>query len=168
MNSESILEWLKSEYAGIRSGQASPSILDSVRVEMYGSKMPINQTASVMSEGPKSLLITPWDKSAIKAIDTAIREANLGVSVSATDQGVRVAFPELTADTRQTLLKLVKAKLEEARIRVRNERQKVLNDMKDLDEDSQVRAKQKLQKEVDEINIKLEEAAKKKETEIIG
>lgn len=168
MESNKILEWLKGEYAGIRSGQANPSILDSVRVDMYGSKMPINQTASILGEGPKSLLITPWDKSAIKAIDTAIREANLGVSVSANDQGVRVSFPELTADTRQTLLKLVKTKLEEARIRVRGDRQKLLNDMKDLDEDSEKRAKDKLQKEVDDINKKLEEIAEKKEAEILG
>jgi ribosome recycling factor len=168
MDTSKILEWLKNEYAGVRSGQASPSILDSVRVDMYGSKMPINQVASILGEGPKSLMINPWDKSAIKAIDTAIREANLGVSVSASDQGVRVSFPELTADTRQTLIKVVKQKLEEARIRVRTERQRLLNEMKDLDEDSQKRAKDKLQKEVDEINKKLEEVAEKKEAEIAG
>ncbi len=161
-----ILEWLKGEYGGIRSGQANPGILDSVRVDMYGSKVPINQTASILAEGPKSLLINPWDKGAIKLIDSAIREANLGVSVSVSDQGIRISFPDLTTDRRQALLKLVKAKLEEARIRVRNERQKVLNSLADLDEDSQTRAKQKLQKEVDEINTKLEELSNKKEVEI--
>ncbi len=166
MNFDTILEWQKKEYLSIRSGQANPGILDSVRVEMYGSQMPVNQVASVLSESPTSLRITPWDKSALKAIDTAIREANLGVSVSIDEHGARVVFPQLTDERRQALLKVAKTKLEEARIRVRGERQKVLNEMKDLDEDTQTRAKHKLQKEVDEVNKKLEELFDKKEVEI--
>ena len=166
MEWQKILDWLKSEYLGIRGSAANPGILDSVRVEMYGSQMPINQVASVLGEGPRTLRITPWDKAAVKSIDAAIRESNLGVSVSVDDQGLRVAFPELTNDRRQALLKLAKQKLEEARIRVRTERQKALNGFKTLDEDSKKRAEQKLQKEVDEINKKLEEAYEKKEKEI--
>lgn len=168
MNFETILDWLKKEYLSIRSGQANPGILDSVRVDSYGAKAPVNQVASVLAEGPKTLRIAPWDKGAIKAIDVAIREANLGVSVAVDDQGLRVSFPDLTADARQSLLKLAKAKLEEARIRVRNERQKALNEIKDFDEDSQKRAKDKLQKEVDDVNKKLEELYGKKEKEILS
>ncbi len=167
MQGDKILEWIKNEYTSIRTGRATPSILDSVRVDSYGTKVPISQVASVLGEGPKSLRIAPWDKGQVRSIDTAIREANLGVSVSVDDQGVRVSFPDLTNDARQTLLKLAKQKLEEARIRVRTERQGVLNGLKDLDEDTKKRSEQKLQKEVDEINKKLEELYEKKEKEIL-
>ncbi len=172
--SEAALEWLKKEYLGIRSGQANPGILDSVRVDMYGSKVPVNQVASVLAEGAKTLRIAPWDKSAIKALDTAIREANLGVSVSVDDQGLRVSFPELTNDTRQALLKIAKAKFEEARVRVRGEREKVIGDADreekagTMSKDDAFRAKQELQKFVDETNKKLEELYEKKESEIAG
>ena len=168
LDTSKILEWLKGEYAGLRGGQAHPSILDSVRVEMYGSQMSINQVASVLGEGPKSLRINPWDKGAIKPLDTAIRNANLGVSVAVDENGLRVSFPELTSDRRQALLKVAKQKLEEARIRVRNERQNALQGFKDLDEDTKKRNEQKLQKEVDEVNAKLEELYEKKELEIDG
>ncbi len=169
---EEAVEWLRKEYLGIRSGQANPGILDSVRVEMYGSQMPINQVASVLGESARSLRITPWDKAALKALDTAIREANLGVSVSVDDQGLRVSFPELTDDRRQALLKIAKQKLEEARVRVRGEREKVHTDADKqekagtLSKDEVFRVKQDLQKLVDETNKKLEDLFSKKETEI--
>jgi ribosome recycling factor len=168
------VEWLKKEYQGIRSGQATPGILDSVRIEMYGSQMPINQIASITTEGAKSLRVTPWDKGALKPIDAAIREANLGVSVSVDDQGIRIAFPDLTADRRDGLLKLAKQKLEEARVRVRGEREKVMGDADKqekagtMSKDDVFRAKQDLQKLVDETNKKLEDLFDKKETEVKG
>lgn len=170
--SDETLEWLRKEYASIRSGQANPSILDSVRVEMYGSQVPVNQVASILGEGARSLRITPWDKAAVKPLDTAIREANLGVSVSVDDQGLRISFPELTDDRRQALMKLAKAKLEEARVRVRNEREKVHSDADrqekagTMGKDDAFRAKQDLQKLVDEVNRKLEELYDKKEREV--
>jgi len=166
------IEWLKKEYTAIRSGQANPSILDSVRVDMYGSQMPVNQVASVLGENSRTLRITPWDKSAVKAIDAAIREANLGVSVSVDDQGLRVAFPELTDDRRQALAKLAKQKLEEARVRVRNEREKIHSDVDKREKDGSMgkddtfRAKQDLQKIVEETNKKLEDLYEKKTKEI--
>ena len=169
---EGAVEWLKKEYQGIRSGEANPGVLDSVKVDMYGSKMPINQVASILGETSKSLRITPWDKSALKAIDASIREANLGLSVSVDDQGVRVSFPELTHDRRQGLLKLAKQKLEEARVRVRNEREKIHSDSDkqekagEMSKDDAFRTKQDLQKLVDETNKKLEDFYAKKEREI--
>lgn len=171
--SDEALEWLRKEYASIRSGQANPSILDSVRVDMYGSQMPINQVASILGEGARSLRITPWDKGAVKPLDTAIREANLGVSVSVDDQGLRISFPELTDDRRQALMKLAKAKLEEARVRVRGEREKVHSDTDKqekagtMSKDDTFRTKQDLQKLVDEVNRKLEELYDKKEREVV-
>ena len=168
MDFNSILEWLRNEYAGIRSGQASPNILDSVKFEAYGSPMAINQAGSITIVDPRTLRVTPWDKSVITAMDTAVREANLGVSVSVDSEGLRISFPQLTAENRQLLLKLAKGKLEEARIRVRNERQKVLDSLErnNLGEDEMKRKKNELQKSIDEANKKLEELYAKKEKEI--
>lgn len=169
---EEAIGWLKKEYSGIRSGEATPNILDSVRVEMYGSLMPINQIASVLGEGARNLRITPWDKAALKPLDAAIREANLGVSVSVDDQGLRISFPELTAERRDALVKLAKQKLEEARVRVRSEREKVHGDADkkekagELGKDDAYRIKQDLQKMVDETNKRLDELFSKKEKEI--
>lgn len=166
------LEWLRKEYLGIRSSQANPGILDSVRVDIYGSQMPINQVATILGESARTLRITPWDKTALKALDAAIREANLGVSVGVDDQGLRVSFPELTEDRRQALLKIAKQKLEEARVRVRGEREKVHSDADKqekagtMGKDEAFRVKQDLQKLVDEVNKKLEDLFAKKEVEI--
>ncbi len=167
---EKTFEWLKGEYAGLRTGRATPSILDGVLVEAYGSKVSINQVASVSVTDPKSLLVTPWDKSVAGEIDRAIREANLGLSVATDSTGVRVSFPELTTDRRALLVKSAKEKLEEARIKVRSERQKVLNDIdkSDTGDDEQKRQKNELQKLVDEANKKLEDLATRKEAEITG
>ena len=169
----SALDWLKKEYASISTNQANPSVLDAVSVEVYGSYMPINQISSVLGTGPKSLLITPWDSSVASNIDRAIRESNLGLSVSLDAQGVRVVFPELTSERRILLTKLVKEKLEEARIKMRTEREKNLDDLdreeKDgsLSKDDKFRLKNELQKLVDDTNRELEALALKKEKEIL-
>ncbi len=170
--SEGTLSWLQKDYASLRTGRSTPTILDSVMVEAYGSKVSINSVASVLGEGARSLRITPWDKTLSKAIDTAIRESNLGLSVSIDDQGLRVSFPELTADSRAVLIKSAKQKLEEARIRIRTEREKVHSDLEKLEKDGKgskddtFRGKTELQKLVDEANNKLEELFNKKEKEI--
>ncbi len=161
-----IFEWLKGEYNGIRTGRAAPSILDTIRVESYGAKVPLNQVAGINVEDAFTIRISPWDKAMNKPIESSIQQSGLGLSAVVDDRGVRVVFPKLTDETRQMLAKVVKQKLEEARIRVRNERQKALTDMKNLDEDAQERGKQKLQKEVDDINKKLEDLSDKKEQEI--
>ncbi len=170
--SEATVAWMQKEYASLRTGMTTPTILDSVQVDVYGSKMPINQVASVLGEGPRSLRITPWDKTVTKSIDSAIREANLGLSVSVDDQGLRISFPELTSDSRALLLKTAKQKLEEARIRVRTEREKIHVDLDKQEKDGKVskddafRGKTELQKLVEEANRKLEELLVKKEKEI--
>ncbi len=166
--SEATLEWLKKEYTGLRTGRSTPTILDVVSVDAYGSKMAINQVANITVEDARTLRITPWDKTVTQAIDSAIRESNLGLSVSVDDQGLRVAFPALTAERRTEIIKVSKQKLEESRIRVRAERQKVLSDLDkgEMPEDDQNRTKTELQKLVDEVNNKLDELAAKKEKEI--
>lgn len=167
------LSWLKKEYASLSTGQASPTVLDGVMVESYGARVPIKQVSSILASGPKSLLVAPWDKSVSADIDKSIRESNLGLSVSLDAQGVRVTFPELTNERRILLVKVVKEKLEEARIKTRIEREKYLSefDKKEkegtLNKDDKFRLRNELQKLVDETNSKLEEAASKKEKEIL-
>ena len=170
---ETNLSWLKKEYASLSTGQASPSVLDAVTVESYGARVPIKQVSSILASGPKSLLIAPWDKSVAADIDKSIRESNLGLSVSLDAQGVRVSFPELTNERRTLLVKVVKEKLEEARIKTRVEREKCLNEFdkkekeETLNKDDKFRLRSELQKLVDETNSKLEETASKKEKEIL-
>ncbi|MHB0978052.1 MAG: ribosome recycling factor [Minisyncoccota bacterium] len=166
--SEGTLAWLQKEFGGLRTGRSTPTILDGVSVDVYGSKMSINQVANVTIEDARSLRITPWDKNVTQAIDSAIRESNLGLSVSVDDKGLRISFPELTADRRTALVKVSKQRLEEARIRLRGERQKVLSDLDkgDMPDDEQTRTKNELQKLMDEVNRKLDELASKKEKEI--
>jgi ribosome recycling factor len=162
-------EWLKREYAGLNTGRAMPALLDSVQVEAYGSKMSINQLATVSIEDPKTLRVVPWDMNVGKDIDRAVRESNLGLSVALDSNGLRLSFPALTAERRDMLGKLSKEKLEEARIKIRNERQKTLNDIdkKGLGDDEAKRFKNELQKLVDEANKKLEELAERKQKEIM-
>lgn len=167
-------EFLGKEYTQLNVGRASPLILDGVSVESYGSFMPINNVASISIEDSKTLRIAPWDKNNVKAIEKAIMSANLGVSVATDDIGIRVIFPQLTTETRQNLVKILKEKLEDARITVRKEREGVWRDIENqeksgkMTEDEKFRAKDELQKIIDETNITLETIFEKKEKEVMG
>lgn len=169
---EQAVEWLRREYSSLRTGRATTAILDSVLADAYGSKMPITQLANVNLEGPQSIRIVPWDATVAKSIESAIQQSSLGLSVSADDKGLRVNFPALTSERRTELMKVAKQKLEEARIRIRTERERVHGDLDKsekagtLGEDDAFRAKQDLQKLVDEANSKLDDLLAKKEKEI--
>lgn len=165
-------EWLKKEFAQIRTGRATPVILDAILVEVYGSYMPINQVASVTVEDPKTIRVAPWDASQVKAIEKAVNDSNLGLSVATDDKGLRVIFPELTSERRISLAKIAKQKLEEARVSLRKEREEVRNDINtkekagEIAEDEKFRYNEEMQKYIDESNRKLDELADKKEKEI--
>ncbi len=165
-------EWLQKEYSGIRTGQASPMLLDAVKVESYGSYMPINQVGSVNIEDARTLRISVWDKGAVSAIEKAIREADLGISTVSDSDGVRVIFPELTSERRVQLMKLAKAKLEDARISVRAVRDEVMKSLDkqqkdgDISEDEKFTQKEKVQGQVDATNRSLEALFDKKESEL--
>jgi ribosome recycling factor len=161
-------EWLTKEFGSVHTGRATPMILDSVNIESYGSYQPIKNVASVTVEDPKTLRIAPWDKSHIKEIEKAIQAANLGLSVLSDSDGVRAIFPMLTTETRQKLVKVLKDKLEDARISVRKARQEEMDMLDDLTEDEQKRAKDDIQKCVDESNSNLEAIFAKKETEVMN
>jgi ribosome recycling factor len=167
-----VQEWLSKEFTSIRTGRATPALLDSVQVESYGARMPISQVGSISVEDPRTLRISPWDVSQVKEIEKAIIAANLGVSVSVDDKGARVFFPELTSERRTILMKLAKERLEDARVSLRKERDQVWNEIQakekegGMGEDEKFRYKDEMQKYIDEANKKLEELFEKKEKEI--
>ncbi len=163
-----IEEWLSKEYASVHTGKATPMVLDSIMVESYGSRMPIKNVASVSIEDPKTLRIAPWDKNQIKDIESAIMEANLGLSVVSDSDGVRAIFPMLTTENRTKLAKILKEKLEDARISVRKMRQEEIDTIGDLPEDEMKRAKDDIQKCVDEANNNLEGIFAKKESDVMN
>ena len=167
-----IIDWLIKEYAGIRTGQASPAILDSVKVETYGTYMPIQQVGSVNIEDARTLRIVPWDNSQVVAIEKAVRDADLGVSVVTDSSGLRVIFPELTSERRVQLLKLAKSKLEDARISVRSVRDDEMKEIErqfkanEIGEDDKFSLKESIQKAVEETNNSLETLFVNKEREL--
>lgn len=169
---EETQEWLRKEYQGLRTGRATPTLLDSIQIESYGSRVPLNQAANIGVEDARTLRITPWDASQVKEIEKAITNANFGVGVSSDEKGVRITFPELTTERRTSLIKIAKDKLEDARQSLRIAREETWNDIQakekngDISEDDKFRNKEELQKRIDSANTALEEFFKKKETEI--
>lgn len=163
-------EWLRSEYSSLHTGRATPTVLDIINVEVYGAYQPVKNIASITVEDPKTLRVIPWDKTQTKEIEKAIQAANIGLSVSTDDQGLRAIFPHLTTETREKLVKVLKQKLEDARITVRQERETIWNEIKEaaLPEDELFRTKEALQKAVDEANAALEAVFAKKEKEVLG
>ncbi len=166
-------EWLAKEYSQLHTGRATPMILDSIMVESYGSMMPIKNIASISIEDSRTLRIAPWDKSSIKSIEKAIQTSNTGLSVVSDSDGVRAIFPMLTTENRQKLVKIVKEKLEDARITVRKTRDGIMKDIEqkekdgDISEDERFRAKEQLQQFTNDINAKLEDTAASKEKEVM-
>ncbi len=169
---EEIVSWLAREFGGIRTGRATPMLLDLVQVESYGTRVPVNQVGSVSVEDPRTLRISVWDPNSVKALEKAINDANLGISVMSDASGVRVIFPELTSERRTQLLKLAKAKLEEARVSLRGARDEAIKEIEslqksgELSEDERFAAKEDLQKRVDTKNNALTGAFELKEKEI--
>jgi len=171
-NIKDLEEWLKREMSTIRTGRATPAILDGVKVEAYGSEMPINQLANVSVEDARTIRISPWDATQVKAIEKAIVASDLGLSVAVDGSGIRVNFPELTTDRRGALIKIAKQKLEDARVTLRTERERVIKEVDgqeksgSISEDEKFRIKTELQKMVDDAGRALEEVFVKKEKEI--
>ncbi len=160
------------ELAGVRTGRATPAILDGVTVESYGTKVPIMQVANIGVEDARNIRITPWDMSNAKEIEKSIMQANLGLSVGLDERGVRVTFPELTSERRVQLVKLAKEKVEELRTELRAARDHVWNDIqkqekdKLLTEDEKFKSKEEMQKRVDAANDGFDAALERKEKEI--
>lgn len=169
-----IEDFLSKEYSALNIGRSSPVVLDGVMIDAYGAVSPIKNVASISIEDTKTLRIIPWDKNHIKGIEKAIMVANLGLSTAVDDTGIRVIFPQLTGETRQSLVKVLKQKLEESRIAIRKERENIIDEINQLEkegkmtEDEKFRAKEDLQKIVDESNKNLESIFEKKEKEVLS
>ena len=165
-------EWLAREYRGLRTGRATPSILDSVSVSAYGSKSPLKTVGNISVEDARSLRVTPWDIGLVKDIERGIIDADLGVGVSSDSAGVRVTFPELTTERREQLVKIAKQRLEEARTTVRVARDECWKDIQakedegGMGEDEKFRLKDELQKKIDACNADLEKAFDSKDSEM--
>ena len=169
---DDVVAWLSREFTAIRTGRATVNLLDDVMVEAYGARSPINQVASVNIEDAKSIRILSWDKSLVKAIESALTKANLGVSIMTDAEGVRVKFPDLTSETREMLVKQAYKRVEEAKISVRNDRNEMIKALEKLEkekamsEDDLKRKKDEVQKLVDQTTRTLDEKGVLKEKEI--
>ncbi|MEK7208784.1 MAG: ribosome recycling factor [Patescibacteria group bacterium] len=169
-----IAENLKRELASIRTGRATPVLLDGIMVNVYASRLPLKNLAAVVIEDARTLRLNPWDKNQIKDIEAAIAAANLGVSITTDEAGFRIIFSELTAESRGKLVKVVKGKLEEARNALRQARDKAWSEIqknereKKISEDDKFRFKDELQKIIDQENKNFELLIEKKEKEILN
>jgi len=172
---KSSIETLKKEMATIRTGRANASILDTVQVEYYGSMMPLNQVGSVTVPDSSSLAITPYDKSAIKAIETAILKSELGLNPGNDGNVIRLPIPALNEERRKELTKLVAKLAEEIRTAIRNVRRDANEDVKKLEkdkttplsEDAGKKALEQIQKLTDESIKEVDEIVKHKDAEIM-
>jgi ribosome recycling factor len=164
------VEAVKREFASVRSGKASPNMLDTVKVEMYGSLMAFNQVANVSAPEPRLLVVTPFDKTQIKAVEKAIRESGLGLDPAVQGAIVRVPLPSMNEQRRKELAKLVHKYAEDGHIAVRHARTHARESLKKLagtSEDDVKHAEKDLQKAHDEFIGKIDALMKAKEAEIM-
>ncbi len=170
---EKALDALRREFAGVRTGKASPALLDTVRVEAYGSLMPVNQVGQVTAPEPRLLTVQPYDKSLIKAIERALRESDLGLNPANDGNLIRIPLPALTEERRKEYVKLLHRYAEEGRVAVRQARQHANDDIKkrqkdgELSEDEVRREQDQVQKLTDEYVHKVDDVLKKKEAEVL-
>lgn len=163
----------RGELATVRTGRASPALLDRVIVDYYGTETPIKQLAQISISDARLLTLTPYDKSAIAGIEKAVMESDLGLTPSNDGNMIRLSIPELTEDRRKELVKVVHGVAEEGRVAVRNIRRDVLNDLRELkkggdaSEDDERRAEADLQKATDAAVGEIDSLLKGKEEEVL-
>jgi len=160
----------KKEFGSIRSGKASPQLLDTVRVDAYGQQLPISQVAGVSAPEPRLLTVTPWDKGLASAIEKAIRDSDLGLNPSSQGGVIRVPLPALNEERRRELVKVVHKLAEEGRIAVRHARthaRDVIKKLEKVSEDDKKHAEKDLQKAHDDHMTRIDELLKANESEIL-
>lgn len=171
-NIDKCVTFLVDDLAHIHTGRANPELVDSVRVEAYGMQNPIKNVASITIADSRSLVIQPWDKALKEAIVKAINASNLGFVPSEEGDLVRIKIPELTQERREQYVKVMKEKVEHARVSVRNVRQESMKEIDEnvkdgLPEDEGKRIKEEVEKYVKTTNEKIEELRKVKESELL-
>ncbi|MCJ7661962.1 MAG: ribosome recycling factor [Anaerolineales bacterium] len=164
---------LEDDLAGIRTGRASPALVERLPVEYYGSPTPLVQLASIGVPEPRSLLIRPFDQSSLPAIERAIQTSDLGLTPSNDGKHIRLNLPPLTEDRRRELVKIVHNRVEEGRIAVRNVRRDLIRDLRDFEdekmisEDERIRGEEDLQKITDRYIGEINGVGERKENEIL-
>lgn len=167
------VDHLKSELSAIRAGRANTSMFDGIMVDAYGQKMPINQLANINVVDATLVTIQPWDKSTIEFISKAIQQSDMGINPSVDGELIRLPLPALTEERRVEYVKLMKKKVEEGRIAVRQVRKDILvgldmdKEDKEITEDQHASMSKQLQVIVDDANDKIEELSKQKEEELM-
>lgn len=166
------LEAAKESFATVRTGRANPSLLQNLQVDYYGTPTPLSQLASVANQDARSLLITPYDKGAMKDIEQAIRDMhNLGANPTNDGNVIRVTLPELTQERRKEFVKIVKNRAEDARVAVRNARRSAKDDLEalksEVGEDEIGRAEKELEAVTKQFIDQVDEALKRKEAELM-
>lgn len=170
---QAALDHLNKEFGALRTGRATPALVEDVKITAYDTVMELKSVASINVQDAKTILVEPWDKGLIQAIEKGIRDADLGVSPVVDKQTVRVTLPSMTEENRKQLVKILKEKSEEARIAVRGARENVRAAVLQMEKDKAIGEddKFKLLDELDQLtrdfNQKIEELAAKKETEIM-
>jgi ribosome recycling factor len=163
------LDHLQAELGSLRTGRASPQLVENVRVEAYGSNMDLKSVASINVQDAKTIIIEPWDKSLLQAVEKAIREADIGVNPAVDGQIVRIALPQMTEETRKKLVKIMKEKCEECRIALRGKREDIRGEIKKMEigEDEQFKMLDETDKLTKEFTDLVESIGEKKEEEIM-
>src|SRR5213078_2149246 len=126
---------LQEEFGGIRTGRATPGLVEKIKVDAYGSELPLQQLAGISVPEPRVLVISPYDKGSLKAIEKAIQSSDLGINPSNDGQLIRLVFPELTEERRRDLVKVVRHRAEEGRVAIRNVRREARRDLEALEHD---------------------------------
>ena len=169
---EKVLEHLKTDLQTIRTGRASPAIIEPLIVDAYGTPTPLIQLASISSPEPTQLFIQPWDANLLKSIEKAIQTSNLGIMPVIQGAGMRLNFPSLTEERRKELIKLMHEKLEKAKIAVRAVRENIQKSIKqsesagEISEDQKTLELKNLQTKVEEMNVQIEKIGQQKETDL--
>src|SRR5438105_8902357 len=163
---------LNRDLQSVRTGRASPTLLDRIQVDYYGTPTPLNGVANISAPDPHMVLVQPWDRSMLGPIEKAIQKSDLGINPTNDGQVIRLVLPQLTQDRRKELVKQVHHRAEEARIAVRNCRRDALDHLRKAEKDGGIsqederRAQERLQKLTDQFVKRVEEVSKRKETEV--
>ncbi|MGH8263657.1 MAG: ribosome recycling factor [Steroidobacteraceae bacterium] len=167
------VQTFRGELKKLRTGRASPSLVEHLRVEYYGNSVPLNQVSNIVAEDARTLAITPWEKSMVQVIEKAIHKSDLGLSPTTAGTVIRIPLPPLTEERRRDLTKVVKHEAENGRVAVRNVRREVMNDLKEmlkeklLSQDDDRRAQDEVQKLTDKHVAEIDQAAAEKEKELM-
>ena len=168
------IDSVAADFAAVRAGRANAAVLDRIMVDYYGTPTPIQQIASIGSPDPRSLVIQPWDVSAVKAIEKAIQESDLGINPANDGKVLRLLFPQLTEERRKELTKLIGKYAEGGKVAIRNIRRDAMDKFKKLQKDGEITeddlkiAEKDIQKLTDEMTKKVDELYSAKEKELMA